>query len=245
MIVPIEDLRREIPLAVEKNKTLSMVTYALSDYGEEVLKILVGSILEKAGRMDLFDIVYTAAKELVVNATKANLKRALFLKLSLNANDPAQYDVGMNYFRGALTEEKLRKYKKTFKEHNLPVVVTLYYSMDVVHIKVKNNFPLLDIEESRIRQKFRQATSFTSLLDFFMEHGDDTEGAGLGLTMVGILLDESGVDRHAFTLYSSEKYGETVARLEIPLSPDYVSKRKVFESEMHGKGQSPDQLRQD
>ncbi len=63
--------------------------------------------------------------------------------------------------------------------------------------------------------------------------------------MVGILLDESGVDRHAFTLYSSQKYGETVARLEIPLSEHYVSKRKVFETEMTEKGMTPDQLRND
>lgn len=245
MKIPLEDLRREIPKSVEKGKILSLVTYALSDYGEEVLKILVGSILTRFNRNDLFDIVYTAAKELVVNATKANLKRALFQKLNLDIADPDQYKTGMDYFRGALTEEKLRGYKQTFKDFNLPVVATLYYSPDVVHIKVKNNFPLLPVEETRIRDKFRQATSFTSLLDFFMEHGDDTEGAGLGLTMVGILLDESGVDRHAFTLYSSQKYGETVARLEIPLSPDYVSRRKVFEAELQEKGIPPDALRSD
>lgn len=245
MKTSIEELERELPDNVARRKVLSLVTYSMSEYGEEVLKRLAGAILKTYNRMDLFDIVYTAAKELVINATKANLKRALFRKLALNLDDPAQYEAGMNYFRSQLTEEKLRSYKQTFKDMNLPVVCTFYYSPDVVHIKVKNNFPLHHAEEKRIRDKFKSATSFTSLLDFFMEHGDDTEGAGLGLTMVGILLDQSGVDRHAFTLYSSEKYGETIARLEIPLTDDYISKRKVFEIELKDRRLTPDTLRQD
>lgn len=245
MKISVEELERELPASIQKRKVLSLVTYCMSDYGEDVLKLLAGGILKSYNRMDLYDIVYTAAKELVINATKANLKRALFRKLALNLDDQSQYEAGMNYFRSQLTEEKLKSYRQTFKDMNLPVVCTFYYSPDVVHIKVKNNFPLHHAEEKRIRDKFRSATSFTSLLDFFMEHGDDTEGAGLGLTMVGILLDQSGVDRHAFTLYSSEKYGETVARLEIPLSDDYISKRKVFELELKDKRLTADSLRTD
>jgi hypothetical protein len=38
----------------------------------------------------------------------------------------------------------------------------------------------------------------------------------MGLTMVGKLLDKSGIDKHAFSLYSSSKYRETIAKLEIP-----------------------------
>ena len=78
-----------------------------------------------------------------------------------------------------------------------------------------------------------------------IEFGDDTEGAGMGLTMVGILLDKSGIDKHAFSLYSSSKYRETIAKLEIPLSGSYISKRRVFDLECERTGKSPDQLRPD
>ena len=111
------------------------------------------------------------------------------------------------------------------------------------NIKVKNNFPLLPIEESRIRDKFQKATSFSSLIDFFMEYGDSTEGAGMGITMVGILLDQSGINKHSFSLYSSEKYNETVAKIEIPLHDGYISKREMFQRELREKGITPDEFR--
>jgi hypothetical protein len=76
-----------------------------------------------------------------------------------------------------------------------------------------------------------------------MEHGDETEGAGMGITMVGILLDQSGIDKHAFSLYSSKKYNETIAKLEIPLTKDYVPKRNAFDKELNKHQVERDQLR--
>lgn len=51
-----------------------------------------------------------------------------------------------------------------------------------------------------------------------MEHGDSTEGAGMGITMVEILLSQSGFDRRLLSIYSSERKKETVARVEVHLS---------------------------
>lgn len=76
-----------------------------------------------------------------------------------------------------------------------------------------------------------------------MEYGDSTEGAGMGITMVGILLDQSGINKHSFSLYSSDKYNETAAKIEIPLSPNYVSKREMFEKEQIEKGLDAEEFR--
>ena len=76
-----------------------------------------------------------------------------------------------------------------------------------------------------------------------MEYGEHAEGAGLGITMVGILLDQSGIDKHSFTLYSSEKYNETIAKLEIPLVDDYISKRTKFNNELAETSSTMEQLR--
>ena len=230
--------------AVDNCKTISFKTYFLSDYGEHVIKKMTQAVLEKFDRMDLMEIGYTSAKELVINATKANLKRVLYLNLGLDINDPIDYEKGLKQFKDNLSEDKIVQFKDDFKKHNLPVTATYYYSADVLNIKVKNNFPLLNIEEERIRDKFRKATSFSNLIDFFMEYGDNTEGAGMGLTMVGILLDQSGIDRHSFSLYSSDKYKETIAKLEIPLSEKYISKRRMFDRELKSKEVVPESLRQ-
>jgi hypothetical protein len=238
-----KELKEIISKAVEEKKIITMKTYLLSDYGEMILKIICSTILEKFNRIDHMEICYSAAKELVINATKANVKRALFAKEGLNIEDPADYEKGIVKFKDHLTEDKIQQFKDIFIKFNLPVMATFYYSADVLNIKVKNNFPLLEFEELRIRDKFRKSTSFSSLIDFFMEYGDSTEGAGMGLTMVGILLDQSGISKHSFSLYSSKKYNETAAKIEIPLSDSYVPKREMFEREMKEKGISADELR--
>ena len=235
------EIKEIVQDAVNKNNILSMKTYLLSDYGENILKIIASSILEKFNRIDLMEISYSAAKELVINATKANLKRVLFKDLGLDINNPDDYDKGLNEFKGHLTEDKIINYKPLFKKYDLPVTATFYYTKDVL----KNNFPLLPIEETRIRDKFQKATSFSSLIDFFMEYGDSTEGAGMGITMVGILLDQSGINKHSFSLYSSDKYKETVAKIEIPLHDGYISKREMFQRELKEKGITPDEFRKD
>ncbi len=229
--------------AIDKNNIISMKTYLLSDYGEKILHIIAESILKKFNKIDLLEISYSSAKELVINATKANLKRVLYREQGLDINNPEHYEKGLIAFKENLKEEKLLAYKPLFKKFDLPVTATFYYNKDVLNIKVKNNFPLLPIEEERIRDKFKKATSFTSLIDFFMEYGDSTEGAGMGITMVGILLDQSGINKHSFSLYSSEKYNETAAKIEIPLSSNYVSKREMFEKEQKINGLEADEFR--
>ncbi|MBE7439274.1 MAG: hypothetical protein HS115_12520 [Spirochaetales bacterium] len=238
-----QDLARIIDESVGKGNIISLQTYYLSEYGERVLNQTARSILNRFGRLDLHDIVYSSAKELVLNATKANLKRVIFSDHSLDPARAEEYDRGLEIFKNSLREEIIKGHKQKFKEQNLLVTATFYYSPDVLNIKVKNNFPLYPEEERRIRQKFRQALSFASLLDFYLEHGDESEGAGLGLTMVGILLDQTGIDKHSFTLYSNNKYNETAARLEIPLSEEYLPRRRQFEEELARTQLPPEELR--
>jgi len=238
-----QDLERIIDDSVEKGNIVSLKTYYLSQYGERVLNQTARSILRRFGRLDLHDIVYSSAKELVLNATKANLKRVIFSDHQLDPSRAEDYDRGLDLFKDSLREDIIKGHKQKFKERNLLVTATFYYSPDVLNIKVKNNFPLYPEEERRIREKFRQALSFASLLDFYLEHGDESEGAGLGLTMVGILLDQSGIDKHSFTLYSNNKYNETAARLEIPLSEQYLPRRRQFEEELARSQVPPEELR--
>jgi hypothetical protein len=237
------EIRRLVDRAVGNQKAITFVTYMLSSYGDTLLKTALSSILERYGREDLFDIAYAASRELIINATKANLKRVLFQQMNLDMNDELDYETGMDYFRRSLSDDKIKSYRNRFRENNLPVTTTIYYNMNVLNIKVKNNFTLEPVEEQRLRGQFAGATGFSSLFDFFMEYGENANDASMGITMVGILLDRSGIDRHAFTLYSSEKYHETIAKLEIPLVDYYVPKRKMFEMELDETRVKPEELR--
>ncbi len=228
---------------VNNEQIISLVTYVLSDYGETLLNCTARTVLEKYNRIDLMEIVYTSAKELVINATKANLKRLIFSENKIDPENEQDYARGVSLLKENLNEANLIASKSKMRERDLKVTATLYFNENSFNIKVKNNFPLLPAEELRIREKLQKAQSFSSLLDYFMRYGDDTEGTGLGLTMVGILLDESGIDKHNFTL-SSNVFNETAAKLEIPLRPDYPGKRKLFEDEWKNSGLSLDEFRE-
>ena len=239
------ELNRIVQQAVASNLIVSFRTFYLSDYGELVLRVIARVILERHGRSDLLDIVYTAAKELVINATKANVKRIIFEDLGLDPNSAPDYEKGVAYLKENLVENKIVEYRDRFKERNFPVTATFYFQANVLNIKVKNNFHLLPYEEMRIRRKFQDAESFSNLFEFYAEHGDDSEGAGLGLTMVGILLDQCGIDKHSFVVYSN-KFNETAAKLEIPLREDYIPKRTVFQQELARRANmTADELREE
>ncbi|MCB1172361.1 MAG: hypothetical protein KDK39_02290 [Leptospiraceae bacterium] len=225
-----EQLNRIIDRSLQKHTTITLRTWYLSKDGQKSLNRILERILSHFNRMDLHDVLYTASKEIVMNATKANLKRLLFGQLADSDPDPAEYNRLMTHFKENLNEERIREMKHQFIAKGYFVDATIYYNPEVINIKVKNKFPLYRQEELRIREKFHQAEEFSNLIDFYMKHGDDTEGAGLGLTMVGILLEESGIDRHCFTIFSNQ-YEETAAKLEIPLVDSYVPKRRRFEKE--------------
>ncbi|MCT8333910.1 hypothetical protein NUH30_09515 [Leptospira sp. 85282-16] len=204
--------------AVEMGKKISMITYVMGDIGEAKLKYILSQILSSLGREDLMELFYTAAKELIVNSTKAAIKRIIFEELKLNIQNLLDYEEGMRFFKSSLNERKFPSYKKKMKESGLFVKITCIYKNDKIDLEIRNNFPLLPVEAERVKEKFINAKKYDNLFEFFMEHGDSTEGAGMGITMVEILLSQSGFDRRLLSIYSSERKKETVARVEVHLS---------------------------
>ncbi|TGK85986.1 hypothetical protein EHQ23_15345 [Leptospira bourretii] len=204
--------------AVELGKKISMITYVMGDIGETKLKYILFRILGSLGREDLMELFYTAAKELIVNSTKAAIKRIIFEELKLNIQNLQDYEEGMKLFKSSLNERKFPTYKKKMRESGLFVKITCIYRKDKIDLEIRNNFPLLPIEAERVKEKFINAKKYDNLFEFFMEHGDSTEGAGMGITMVEILLSQSGFDRRLLSIYSSERKKETVARVEVHLS---------------------------
>lgn len=217
----------QVERAVQMGKKISMITHVMGDAGEAKLKFILQTILGSVGRHDLMELFYTAAKELIVNSTKAAIKRIIFEEMRLNIQNLEDYEKGMKLFKTSLNERKFPAYKHKMKESGFLVKITCSYSPDKVDLEVKNNFPLLPVEAERVKEKFLNAKKYDNLFEFFMEHGDNTEGAGMGITMVEILLSQSGFDRRLFSIYSSERKKETVAKVEVPLESIQVNEKST------------------
>jgi hypothetical protein len=65
---------------------------------------------------------------------------------------------------------------------------------------------------------------YNDIAEFYMDNMDNTEGAGLGIALIIILLKNDSIDPNLFRIIT--KADKTVARIEIPFTPDYVTLRE-------------------
>jgi len=223
---------KKVDIAVSRQAPLIFLTRVLGDSGEAKLKYILQKVLGSVNREDLMELFYTSAKELIANSTKAAIKRILFEENNVSQTDKSRYDEIMGQFKENLTDKKFPFYKGKMKEQGLVVSIKFTYNENHIVMSITNNFPLLPKEEERVRQKFQNAQKYDNLFQFYMDHGDNTEGAGMGITLVEIMLAQSGYDRHLFTIYNDKHKNETTARLEVPLQTDFKPMRHKFQERL-------------
>lgn len=184
----------------------------------------VNKILQKYERTDLAPAIAMIIKELTVNATKANFKKILFLENNIDVNDPADYERGMQLFRDAISETMSMEYGLKAKKASLNVVASFDFDKDRLIVEIRNNLAMSRLEESRVREKLRQAMECEDVAEFMMENVDETEGAGLGIILSLAALKSLAIDPHVLSI-STNYQDLTVARLEIPLRAEYTPER--------------------
>lgn len=238
-----EKFKADLEKCLQKGKLINFQTYVLGDSGEARLRYIIEKLSEKYSRPELIDLLYTAAKELVVNCTKAAIKRIIFHEKGISLQDEDAQNQAMVEFKESLTDKKFPHFREAMKKMNLKTNVFFSHNDQRIIMKVINNFEFLPKEEKRIREKFEYAKKFDNLFEFYMAHGDNTEGAGMGITLVEILLLQMGFDRHWFTIYTNG--AGTVARIEIPLTPTYKPRRVIFDELLKNSNKTIEELRKE
>jgi hypothetical protein len=195
------------------------------DVEKEVGNIL-RIILDKYHKSDYVGVIVTCLMELIFNAAKANLKRIIFEKNRIDIDDEALYLSGMMKFKDLLVESSYARYFNELKEHDYWIKVFFYYDEKGVKIEVINNAHITRIEEKRIRQKLKKAMQYRSIAQFYIEQGDEIEGAGMGIALVIMLLKGLGVPPELFRIGNINGV-ETMIRIEIPLKDTYSSARQM------------------
>lgn len=209
---------------IEMEKPFSLKFYVIDDDIERNVEVAISSIFEKYNHPEYSGIIYTCVKELMINATKANLKRVLFEKNNINIDNEVEYLKGMLNFRTSLNERSYVSYFKDLKDNDYWVTVSFTYSVDGIKIEVINNAHITKIEDKRLREKLKKAMSYDDIAQFYMEMGDEVEGAGMGIALIVMLLRGMSIDPALFRI-GNTKNNQTFARIEIPLTENYISMR--------------------
>ena len=215
----------KIKKAIQSGLPLTITTYTLPRELEIYIEQVIDVFLRQMNQIRLKDYIVYCVQELVVNAKKANTKRVYFRERGLDINNDRDYNDGMATFKND-TLSNIAHYLQMQKERGLYIKVILQLKRDTIHIEIRNNVAATKMEQLRIHDKMARTRQYVNLEDALSTVLDDTEGAGLGLIILVLMLKKMGLDDDAFTMKTSGKF--TVASISIPLDKTLIENMSIL-----------------
>ncbi|AXR60623.1 HDOD domain-containing protein [Leptospira mayottensis] len=180
---------------------------------DKIIGFLLDRYLQYLDIIPLRECIFSILRETIMNAVKANQKRVIFKEAGWDIKDPVQYETGMEKFKEKLISKK-DLYADLLEQNGLYVLVTFGFNQNSFLLKVANNVGLLPEENQRIQERISKARTYNNLSEVFENHGDESEGAGLGLAMSLLMLKNEGIEGDSYRIKSEE--GITSAYIKIP-----------------------------
>lgn len=202
----------QIVKAVETQSPIEIIVEGLPKSVEEYNEILI-KFLEACNQAELENNLVYCLGELISNADKANVKRIYFKDKGLDIKNDDDYKIGMKTFLED-TFNDFSYYKQLKQKENLYVKLRLLKKDNKIMIEIINNSILTDFEYNRITERIDKAKKFNSLAEALMTV-DSSEGAGLGIVSIVLILKKIGLDKNAFNV--SCVNGETIIGITLPL----------------------------
>lgn len=205
----------KIRKAVRTSVPLTIKTYTLPHETELYLEEVLGVFLEEFGQHELKDRIAYCLRELAVNAKKANTKRVYFQEKGLDLEKPDDYERGMQNFKQE-TLDNINFWLEKQKEAGLYIKVRFHAQGKNFSLSVHNNSLISKKEQIRVYDRIARSRAFESMEEALSSVLDDSEGAGLGLVILVLMMKKIGLDEDAFDI--DVEGNETVSRLVIPFS---------------------------
>ena len=205
----------QIKRAAHNAVPLTFKTYTLPHETEIYLDRVLESFLTELGQEKLKEPLSYCLRELAVNAKKANTKRVYFLEKGLDLNNDREYEIGMKNFKQE-TFDNIQYYLQKQKELGMYIKVIFQTKGPALSIMVRNNVEISRKEQMRVFDRLARSRAFSSLEEAFATVLDSTEGAGLGIVILVLMMKKIGLTEDCFAIDSED--GETVATLTVPFS---------------------------
>jgi len=219
----------KIKKAIQSGLPLTITTYTLPKEIEIYIEQVIDAFLREMNQIKLKDYIVYCVQELVVNAKKANTKRVYFMERGLDINNNRDYEKGMETFKNE-TISNIAYYLQMQKEKGLCIKVILQVKRNTIYIEIRNNVTATKMEQLRIQDKIARSRQYNSLEDALSQVLDDTEGAGLGLVILVLMLKKIGLDDDSFSIKTTDKY--TIASISIPLDQTMIENLSVLSDEI-------------
>lgn len=199
--------------AVKLQMPIVITSYTLPKNMEIYIREVTSLFLQKCRQEHLFEYLNFCLSELLTNAKKANTKRVYFLEKNLDINNPDDYKIGMENFKEE-TLTNIDYYLELQKKAGLYIKLQLQLKADKIHIEIRNNSILTKAEEERIQEKLNSVQKYTSLEETYANVLDQSEGAGLGIIIIVLMLQKVGLTKDNYQVFVKDN--ETITRLVLP-----------------------------
>jgi hypothetical protein len=201
-----------VEVAIERSKVLTITSYGYLAEERAYIDKVLNRYLGEVGMHRLMGNLGYCIHELAGNAHKANLKRIYFQEKGLDIHDPQDYELGMQWFKDDVLDRP-EHFSARQRENGLYVKFHFHVQGDVLKIVIRNNVKLVPVEKKKIRAKFKLAKRAYNLADAYGAAEDYSEGAGLGIVMLNIMLRNMGFRDRSFRVYVKD--GETISFLSL------------------------------
>ena len=204
----------KIKMAIRAGIPLSITTYTLPREMEAYIDSVLKAFLNELNQDQMSEYLTYCLNELLVNSKKANTKRIFFKQKNLDIFNEEQYSEGIKSFKSE-TLSNIRYYLDLQKKAGLYVKLVLQARNNKIKIEVRNNSELTVEEYKRMHDKLSRAQQYTSVDQAMTQVLDETEGAGLGLIIMILMLEKIGLTEENFQILCEN--GETITRIILPL----------------------------
>ena len=222
--------RNKVRTAINAGIPLSLTTYTLPHDMEVYMNDVLCAFLEELNQKQMVEYLSYCLSELITNAKKANTKRVYFKQKKLDITNQADYELGMKTFKND-TLNDINYYLGLQKKLGLYIRLILQFRNNKIKIEVRNNSDLTVFEYKRIHDKLSRAQQYTTVEQALDKIIDDSEGAGLGLIIMILMLEKIGLTEENFQVLCEN--GETITRIILPLNAktqqeiDFISEEFV------------------
>ena len=215
----------QIKRAAHNAVPLTFKTYTMPHETEIYLDKVLESFLSELGQEKLKEPLSYCLRELAVNAKKANTKRVYFLEKGLDLNNDRDYENGMKTFKSE-TFDNIQHYLQKQKELGFYIKVIFQTKGKTLSIMVKNNAEINKKEQIRVFDRLARSRAFASLEEAFATVLDSSEGAGLGIVILVLMMKKIGLTEDCFAIDAED--GETVATLTVPFSEVHLEQLETL-----------------
>lgn len=235
--------KQKIRMAISSGVPLSITTYTLPHNMEVYMSEVLTTFFTELHQEQMIQYITYCQNELITNAKKANTKRIYFKEKGLDINSYQDYEEGMRTFKEE-TLSNINYYLTKQKEEGLYIRLIIQVKNNVIRMEVQNNSALTYTEYKRIHDKICRAQQYTSVEETLSSVLDESEGAGLGLIIMILMLRKLGMSENNFQTLCVK--GVTVTRLFLPISTDSDKQLDIiseeFKSEINILPQFPENI---